>query len=202
MIGALHPIPDSRPLPIVALPLRRWIAAIATIACALAPGALKEAHAQPEASETGVKAAFLYKFANYIEWPASAFPAPASPLVIGVMGAHDIATELERIVPGRAVNGHPVSVKRVREGEAPRGIHVLFIGKDQPGIAHALAAARRDGVLSVTDTDRGLDMGSAINFVSAGERIAFEVSLDAAEKGGHRISSRMLAVARRVVPRS
>jgi hypothetical protein len=184
------------------LPLRRWLAALATIASALAPLAFTEAHAQREASEASVKAAFLYKFANYIEWPAGTFSAPASPLVIGVIGASDIASELERIVPGRAVNGHPVTVKRVREGEALRGIHVLFIGKDQASIAHVVRAAQQNGVLPVTDSDRGLDEGSAINFLSAGERIAFEVSLEAAEKSGHRISSRMLSVARRVVPKA
>ena len=178
---------------------KRWPAAVlAMLAVALAPAAL----AQREATESGVKAAFLYKFANYIEWPPSAFAAPASPLVIGVAGAEDIGAELERIVPGRALNGHPITVKRMREGEAPRGIHILFIGKDHPATAQMLRAAQQNSVLTVTDAARGLEMGSAINFVPAGERIAFEVSLDAAEKSGHRISSRMLSVARRVVPRS
>ena len=149
-----------------------------------------------------MKAAFLYKFANYIEWPPSAFAAPASPLVIGVIGADEIGSELERLVPGRAVNGHPATVRRVREGETLRGIHVLFIGREQGALAHLLRSAQQQSVLTVTDTDRGLEMGSAINFVPAGERIAFEVSLDAAEKSGHRISSRMLSVARRVLPKS
>jgi hypothetical protein len=170
------------------------------VTAALTPFAA--AHAQREASEAGVKAAFLYKFANYIEWPAAAFSGAAAPLVIGVVGADPIATELERIVPGRAVNGHPIVVKRVREGEALRGVHVVFIGKDQVSVAPLIHAAQREGVLVVTDTDRGLEMGSAINFVPAGDRVAFEVSLDAAEKSGHRISARMLSVARRVVPRS
>ena len=63
--------------------------------------------------------------------------------------------------------------------------------------------AREQGALTVTESDRGLETtGSAINFITAGERVAFEVSLDSAEKSGHRISSRMLAVAKRVVPRS
>ena len=185
---------------IAAVPARRWLAAIATFALAFVP---PEADVQrAEASEASVKAAFLYKFANYIEWPPAAFAAPASPLVIGVVGADDIGTELERIAPGRAVNGHPVSVKRVREGEALRGIHLLFIGKDQPALAALLRSAQGQSVLTVTDADRGLEMGSAINFVPAGERIAFEVSLEAAEKSGHRISSRMLSVARRVVGKS
>jgi hypothetical protein len=170
---------------------------------AFAPSALLEARAQrAEASESSVKAAFLYKFANYIEWPPSAFATPTSPIVLGVVGADEIGAELERIVPGRAVNGRPVFVKRVREGEPLRGIHLLFIGRDQATLAQLLRSAQAQSVLTVTDADRGLEMGSAINFVPAGERIAFEVSLAAAEKSGHRISSRMLSVARRVLGKS
>jgi hypothetical protein len=168
-------------------------AGVATAATALA---------QREATEAGVKAAFLYKFANYIEWPANAFASPSAPLVIGVVGAEDVAAELERVVPGRSVNGHPVNVRRLKNGEGA-GAHIVFFGRDQAGGAAAVRAAREQGALTVTETERGLEnLGSAINFVTGGERVAFEVSLDSAEKSGLRISSRMLTVARRVVPRS
>jgi hypothetical protein len=179
------------------LRLLLWAAGLAAAAIAAFP-----AHAQREAPEASVKGAFLYKFANYVEWPADAFTSATAPLVIGVMGANDIAADLERIVPGRSVSGHPVTVRRVREGEPLRGLHVLFVGRGVEGAAGVLAAARKEGVLAVTDVDRGLELGSAINFVAAGDRVGFEVSLDAAQKSGHRISSRMLAVARRVVPKS
>jgi hypothetical protein len=188
---------------IASMPQRWLAAAIALLAVALMPAALLQAHAQrAEASESGVKAAFIYKFANYIEWPPSAFAAANTPLVIGVAGSDEIGAELERLVPGRTVNGHPLSVKRVKEGEPLRGVHVLFIGRDQGALAQLLRSAQQQSVLTVTDTERGLEMGSAINFIPAGERIAFEVSLDAAEKTGHKISSRMLSVARRVLPKS
>jgi hypothetical protein len=170
--------------------------------CLAAGLAAANALAQREATETSVKAAFLYKFANYIEWPANAFASSSAPLVIGVVGAEDIAGELDRIVPGRNVNGHPVAVKRLKDGESAAGAHIVFFGRER-GAAAAVRAAREQGALTVTETERGLESaGSAINFITAGERVAFEVSLDAAEKSGHRISSRMLAVAKRVVPRS
>lgn len=179
--------------------MNRWLAAaLSTLAIAFAPAALAQ---RGEASEASVKAAFLYKFANYVEWPANAFASLSAPLVFGVSGGDEIAAELERIVPGRTVNGHPVVVKRVNDGESLRGLHLLFIGRDRP-LAPMLRAAQSQSVLTVTDADRALELGSAINFVPAGDRVAFEVSLDAAEKSGHRISSRMLSVARRVVPRS
>ena len=180
---------------------RRYLRVLLCFAAGVAAAA--SAFAQREATEAGVKAAFLYKFANYIEWPANAFASPSAPLVIGVMGSEEIAAELERLVPGRNVNGHPVAVKRLKSGESASGVHIVFVGREQGGAAAAVHAAREQGALTVTETERGLEAtGSAINFVSGGERVAFEVSLESAEKSGVRISSRMLAVAKRVVPRS
>lgn len=170
-------------------------------ALALALLAAGAARAQ-SAAEATVKAAFLYKFAGYVEWPLAAFPQPDSPLVIGVVGADDVALELEKLVPGRQVNARRVVVRRVREGEPLRGLHLLFVGRGEPNLRAVLRTAQQQGVLTVSESERGLEAGSAINFVQVDDRIGFEVSLDAAERSGLRISSRMLAVARRVVPRS
>lgn len=167
-------------------------------------GAAAAAHAQrPEAPESSVKAAFIYKFAGYIEWAPATFAADHSPLVIGVMGADEIAAELAKIVPGRHIAGHPVSVRRLRDGDAIRGVHLLFVGRPEAGrLQPILRAAQQQGALAVTETEKGLELGSAINFVLTEERVGFEVSLESAEKSGHRISSRMLTVARRVIPRA
>jgi len=152
---------------------------------------------RPEATEAGVKAAFLYKFAAYVEWPPRV-DAAEGPFTIGVLDNDAVASELERIVPGRAVAGHPVVVRRLRRGEPAPDVQVLFVGGDDPD-ASAIRAAQKQATLVVTESAHGLAAGSAINFVVAGERVGFEVSLDGAEKSGLRISSRMLAVARRVV---
>lgn len=151
-----------------------------------------------QATEAAVKAAFLYKFAGYIEWPASAFPSPDTPVVIATLGADEVASELERTVSGRMINSRRVIARRLKEGEPPQGAHLLFIGKREANPRAALRAAQQHGTLAVTES--GLDAGAAINFVVADDRVSFEVSLEAAERGGHRISSRMLAVARRVLP--
>lgn len=155
-----------------------------------------------QASEASVKAAFLYKFASYVEWPAATLPNPPSPFVFGVVGSDDVASELERIVPGKSVQGHPAVVRRVKEGEPLSGVHVLFIGRGQSNLSALLRASQQPGVLTVTESERGLEMGSAINFVVSGDRVGFEVSVPSAEANGLKISSRMLNVARRVVSRS
>ena len=172
-----------------------------TLARVLAAGAIVSfgPGAAAQHTEAAIKAAFLFKFAGYVEWPAAAFPTPETPIVIATLSADDVATELEVAVAGRAVNQRRIVVRRMREGESPRGVHLLLIGRREPNARVALRAAQQLGVLTVTET--GLDAGGAINFVVAEERVAFEVSLDAAERSGHRISSRMLAVARRVLPK-
>ena len=156
--------------------------------------------ARAQTNESTVKAAFLYKFAGYVEWPSTSFPAPDTALVIGVASADDVAGELERLVPGRNVNGHPVLVRRVRE-ENVRGVHVLFVGRAAGNAQAMVRAGQQQGALVVTETEKGLELGSAINFVPVEDRIGFDVSLDSADKAGLRISARMLPVARKVVPR-
>lgn len=166
--------------------------ALVVLACAAVLCARGQA-----ATETAVKAAFLYKFAAYVEWPAP--PRPDAPFVIATLAADDVAAELSTIVAGRAVAGRPTAVRKVKEGESLQDVQMLFVGR-QAGEARAtVQGARRNGVLVVTETT--LEQGGTINFVVADNRVSFEVSLEAAERGGHRISSRMLAVARRVVPK-
>jgi hypothetical protein len=149
------------------------------------------------ATESAIKAAYLFKFAGYVEWPDSAFSSPSSPIVIAVVGSEEVAAELERLLPGRAIDGRKGTVRRVKEGDSLQGAHLVFIGRRETAAKAVMRAAQQAGALTVTET--GLDGGAAINFVSSDDRITFEVSLDAAERGGYRISSRMLAVAKRVV---
>lgn len=158
------------------------------------------AEAQP-VTEPAVKAAFLFKFLGYVDWPPQALGAD-TPYVIGVAGADDVAGELERITNGRIVNGRRVAVRRVREGEPVRGMHVLFVGRGQANARELIRTVQRQSVLTVTDAERGLELGSVINLVNFDDHVGFEVSLEAAERAALVISSRMLAVARRVVPRA
>jgi hypothetical protein len=153
--------------------------------------------ASQQSSEQAVKAAFLYKFAAYVEWPAPS--RPDAPFVIGTLGADEVATELTAILPGRSVAGRPAVARRLKEGDSLQDVQILFVGRRAGDQRAAIEAARSHGVLVVTETT--LEQGGTINFVVTDNRVSFEVSLEAAERSGHRISSRMLAVARRVVPK-
>jgi hypothetical protein len=141
--------------------------------------------------ERSVKAAFLYKFLGYMEFPAD----PGTTLVVGVLGADDVAAELARITAGRNVGNRTVSVRNLREGEALAGLHLLFVGTDAAQPAQALRAAEKNGTVTVTEQENGLQSGSVINFRLVDERVRFEVSLPAAERCNVRLSSRLLSVA-------
>jgi len=141
--------------------------------------------------ERSVKAAFLYKFLGYMEFPAD----PGPTLVVGVLGADDVAAELAHITSGRSVGNRSISVRKLAEGEALGGLNLLFVGGDASLPEATLRAAEKNGTVIVTERDDGLQNGSVINFRLVDERVRFEVSLPAAERCNVRLSSRLLSVA-------
>jgi len=184
---------------------RRCIAGWVLLCCAALGTAIpfvSPAHAQlPAASsalERRVKAAFLYKFLGYAEFPSGAFLDGASPVTIGVFGADDLAAELARAVAGRTINGRPVVVRALRETEVQAPMHLLFIGGADPVRVGRTVRQASAAMLVVTDCEDGLRQGSVINFRIVDERVRFDVSLDAAERNGIKLSSRLLTVANRV----
>lgn len=166
------------------------------VALAFSLPAWAQAISQP--TDAQVKAAFLYKFGDFVDWPPGALPEGRA-FTIGVLGADAVADALEQIVAGRAVQNRPVIVRRLRLGESLAGVHVLFVGASRiERLGEVLAQA--GAVLVVTDAPDGLERGGVINFVPVDRRLRFDVALGAAGRMHLRISARLLAVARRVVP--
>jgi len=150
------------------------------------------------ALERRVKAAFLYKFLGYAEFPPGAFFDGSSPVVIGVVGADDLAGELARLVAGRTVNSRPVVVRVLRDTDMQVPLHLLFVGGADPLRVGRMVRQASAAMLVVTECEDGLRQGSVINFRIIDERVRFDVSLDAAERNGIKLSSRLLTVANRV----
>ncbi|WP_161627292.1 YfiR family protein [Arenimonas composti] len=162
-----------------------------------APAAVPAAGGDRQATEAAVKAAFVFKFGEYVEWPPEHFPAADTPLRIGVFANDEVAGELERIVAGRTMAGHPVQVYRLQRGDRVDDLQLLYVGaRGEEG--DGLLAAAGDGVLTVTDAPGAVPRGSVINFVVVDARVRFDVALRTAEQRHLRISSRLLAVARNV----
>ncbi|WP_323144365.1 YfiR family protein [Massilia phyllosphaerae] len=191
-----------------------WCAALYAALCTAAMAALP-VHAQhagigngatinnntngnASALERRVKAAFLYKFLGYAEFPPGAFFDGSSPVVIGVVGADDLAGELARAVAGRTVNNRPVVVRVLRDTDVQVPLHLLFVGGADPLRVGRMVRQASAAMLVVTECEDGLRQGSVINFRIIDERVRFDVSLDAAERNGIKLSSRLLTVANRV----
>ena len=184
--------------------VRRWLRAGAfSVVVAAGLASPRPVQADAQADEYRVKAAFLYKFGSYIEWPRGSFASADSPVTIGVMGAETLAEELAQIVAGRNVNGRPVRVRRLRPGDPIAGLHVLFVGRADGGrLAEILAAARGQALLTVTESDEGLELGSMINFVVVEDKVRFDIAPPPSESSNLKISARLLGVARKVVSKS
>jgi hypothetical protein len=150
-------------------------------------------------SESQIKAAFLYKFGDFVDWPPSAFARADGPLVIGVLGADEVFEELERVTAGRTIAGRPAEIRKLRRGDRVYGLHLLFIGGQESARAlEHLTAVKGQPVLTVTDSESASAHGSVINFVVVDGKVRFDVALAPAEHSRLRISSRLLAVARKV----
>jgi hypothetical protein len=177
-----------------------WVARVLRTALELALMALAMA-SPPAFSQSGattperqVKAAFLYRFIDYVRWPESAFPKPDSQIVIGVLADSAMVEEVQSITAGRSVRGHPLAVKAVKEGDYA-GLHVLFVGEGVNPRLRRIIRAVEGPVLVVTEAEDGLAQGSVINFVIADRRVRFEVALMPAAARSLNIASGLLSVA-------
>jgi hypothetical protein len=154
--------------------------------------------AQPGASERSVKAAFLYKFTEYVDWPAT-LAAQDEPFTIGVLGSGAFADELLRMTEDRSVNQRFIEVRRLTPNDAVDDLEVLFVAADQRGrLSELLSPARGLPILTVTESEGALADGSIINFTVMGDRVRFEISLDAAQASQLKLNSRLLAVAQTI----
>jgi len=145
--------------------------------------------------ERRVKAAQLYRFINYVEWPAAAFAQPDAPFVVGVAGADALADELSEFAAGRTVVNRPLVVRKIRQVDMAKDVQVLFVARTETPAFDSYLRAAPANALIVTDNDTGLALGSVINFVIVEGQVRFEVSLEAARRRNIRLSSRLLSVA-------
>ena len=149
----------------------------------------------PPDLEHQVKAAFLYNFARFVEWPPDT-PAGEASFVIGVLGPDDTSRALEATVQGKSVGGRTIQVRAVKSQEEASQCHMLFVGSETAvRMARLLTAVRRSAVLTVGDSDTFAREGGIVNFVMQDNHVRFAVNTDAAERAGLKISSKLLQLA-------
>jgi len=181
------------------LPRRQWAWMAAAWALPLAAGAPAAAQsARWSAQEYQLKAAFLYNFAKFVEWPNHTAD-PKAPIVIVVFGRDPFGPALENTVWGKTINNRPLVVRHTSRVQDVLPCHMLFLSaQEEPRAEEVLQAVEGAGVLTVSETDDFLEQGGAVRFVMDGNKVRFEINLGAARRGGLNISSRLLSLARTV----
>lgn len=165
----------------------------------LLPLCVARSAATQTVSEEQVKAAYLYSFTKFVEWPEGTFTNSADPIRLCVMNDKGFVTQLTQIVGRRQIAGHPVVVVVVQDGKQSRGCHELFVGASQGQDTLALVdSLRGTSVLTVGETDEFLEKGGIINFVVQGSHVQFQVNQKAATQARLHMSSQLLSVARSV----
>ena len=144
-------------------------------------------------SEYQLKAAFLFNFAKFVEWPPAAFAEPNSPLIIGILGENPFGDVLEETVRGKSLNNHPLAVRTFRSVAESTNCHVLFISASEADRLPAiLARLKGRSILTVGDTKDFVARDGIVGFTVDHKRLKLRVNLAAADAAKLTISSKLL----------
>ncbi len=153
-------------------------------------------------SEYEIKAAFLYNFAKFIDWPVESFKDDASSLTLGILGVDPFGPALDTIKE-KTVKGRKLVIKRSRNPEDLKGCHILFVSPlEKENLRPILNVFRESAVLTVSETERFASRGGIINFIRVDNKIHFEINPEAAQRNRLKISSQLLKLARIVTTES
>jgi hypothetical protein len=179
-------------------PRRRLLQSAAAGLLAVGLPSSLRAQEPPRLQESLVKAAFLHKFASFVDWPDGTFSSPAAPLRIGVMGDPQVWRELRDLARDRDRDGRPVLVTALNPGDPLTGHHILYLRASSPARITELLTQVPDGVLTVADSDGAHPRGSVLSFFIDEGRVRFGASLEAAARQKLRLNPRLVSIARSV----
>jgi hypothetical protein len=166
----------------------------------MALGSHAEGVDSSDSSEYLIKAGFIYNFAKLVEWPATAFPQPDSPIVIGILGNDPFGATLDRIVADKKIDGRGFAVKRVKWSKDFKDLkdcNILFVSlSEKERIDSVVEAIKGLPILTIGDAPDFAKRGGIINFTLEDNKIRFEVNVEAAKHADLTISSRLLSLAK------
>jgi hypothetical protein len=150
-------------------------------------------------SEAELKAAYLFNFAKFVEWPVDAFESETAPIQIAIFGDEDFATRLRALLSDKKAHGRSFEVKRISSAQEAKTFQIAFISSSETKRApQILDATRKSPVLTIGESEQFLELGGMINFVFEDTQLRFDINPDVAEKVKVVISSKLLRLARRV----
>jgi hypothetical protein len=146
--------------------------------------------------EYQVKAAFLYNFAKFVEWPPEEFKTPKDPILVCVLGHNPFGAGLEDVIRGKTIDGRGLAFHHVSNAEQAGACHILFVSSEDGKRFHSFARNLKPaGILIVGEMQGFAAEGGIINFKLDGDRVRFEINVDAAERAQLHISSKLLSLA-------
>lgn len=180
--------------------MTRWLVSLALIASlaagstGAAAGPRTESTESPRADEYRVKAAFLFNFAKFIEWPPQAFAGQTASLTLCILGLDPFGNLLDDTLKGRAVSGRPIAIRRIVDVE--QGCHLVFISSsERKRLALLTDQLRGASVLTVSEEAGFTNVGGMIELFTAGESVQFNIAPAAVERSGLHASARLVALA-------
>jgi uncharacterized protein DUF4154 len=184
-----------RRLPVASLRLRRLRGSLSVLVLFVSltsPNAI----AQGVANEYQVKAAFLYNFAKFVEWPDGTFANSTSPLTVCVLGKDPFGKALDDAIVGKRIAGHPAILARAKRIQDLPECQIIFVSaSDSPQLPEILRELHGRKALVVGETENFAGLGGAIQFVLEANRVRFAINTDAADRAGLKVSSKLLALA-------
>lgn len=149
-----------------------------------------------EAREYLLKAAFLYNFAQFVDWPVDSFKNESAPIHLVILGSDPFGSALETI-RDKTVKGRKLVIKRVSRIENLEDCHLLFISASEKGqIKTILHSLRNRSLLTISDLEKFTHLGGVIGLLTVEDKIQFEINLEAAQRNRLKISSELLKLAR------
>jgi hypothetical protein len=160
---------------------------------------IRNVRAQDAPTEYQVKAAYLFNFLKFVEWPGDPLADTHGRWVIGIAGDNPFGDELTQIISGKTVQGHELQVKRFQQGEDLLACHVLFISaSEKKRLPSILVTLNGSSVLTVADMDHFIESGGMIQFVMEEKRVRFGIDVGAASRAHLKVSAKLLSLARTV----
>lgn len=147
-------------------------------------------------NEYEAKAAFLFNFVKFVEWPTQAFADDSSPLIIGVVGDDGSSGVIEQVIAGKTANGRRLVVKRFSNFRTLTYCHMVFVRSSERNRIRQTLAAAGPGALTVGETEGFAQWGGIINFTIVDGKLRLEINQTSAERAGLKISAKLLSLAR------
>ncbi len=170
---------------------------ICPIASSVLSGGVGKAYADSRSErEYQIKAAFLYNFTKFVEWPADRFTDDSAPIILCVFGKDPFGAILDDTVTGKTVNGRHIDIIRIDSVDGLDSCHVLFVGlSERERLRQVIAISHGANVLTVGDADDFIEFGGVISLIKRANKIRFEISLAAAKQAQLKLDLKLLKLA-------